>query len=118
MDADELAERMAEPWFDPAGFLSPPRGPPASASTGRNDTGDARRGVRRRLDPASQGLGLGKALVDAGLRHLRDGRARTRCSTSSPRTCQRSGSTREVGGELDVRSAPGGGTSVTLRVRT
>jgi mycothiol synthase len=76
MDADELAERMAEPWFDPAGLL-------VAAD------GDRLRGfhwTKRHsatlgevyvvgIDPASQGLGLGKVLVDAGLRHLRDGGA-------------------------------------------
>ena len=74
MDADELAERMAEPWFDPAGLLVVA-------------DGDRLRGfhwTKRHsatlgevyvvgIDPASQGLGLGKVLVDAGLRHLRDG---------------------------------------------
>ena len=76
MDADELAERMAEPWFDPAGLLVVA-------------DGDRLRGfhwTKRHsatlgevyvvgIDPASQGLGLGKVLVDAGLRHLRDGGA-------------------------------------------
>jgi mycothiol synthase len=74
MDADELAERMAEPWFDPAGLLVA-------------DSGDRLLGfhwTKRHsatlgevyvvgIDPAAQGLGLGKTLVDAGLRHLRDG---------------------------------------------
>ena len=76
MDAGELAERMAEPWFDPAGLLVA-------------DAGDRLLGfhwTKRHsatlgevyvvgIDPASQGLGLGKLLVDAGLRHLRDGGA-------------------------------------------
>ena len=76
MDAAELAERMAEPWFDPDGLLVA-------------DAGDRLLGfhwTKRHsatlgevyvvgIDPASQGLGLGKVLVDAGLRHLRDGGA-------------------------------------------
>jgi len=76
MDAGELAERMAEPWFDPAGLLVA-------------DDGDRLLGfhwTKRHsatlgevyvvgIDPSSQGLGLGKVLVAAGLRHLRDGGA-------------------------------------------
>ncbi len=76
MDAGELAERMAEPWFDPAGLLVA-------------DAGDRLLGfhwTKRHsatlgevyvvgIDPAAQGLGLGKLLVDVGLRHLRDGGA-------------------------------------------
>jgi mycothiol synthase len=76
MDAAELTERMAEPWFDPAGLLVA-------------DAGDRLLGfhwTKRHtstlgevyvvgIDPASQGQGVGKVLVDAGLRHLRDGGA-------------------------------------------
>jgi mycothiol synthase len=75
MDAAELAERMAEPWFDPAGLLVA-------------DDGDGLLGfhwTKRHLvtdgpdhgevyvvgiDPAAQGRGLGRTLTAAGLAHL------------------------------------------------
>ncbi len=71
MDAANLAERMAEPWFDPAGLLVA-------------DTGDGLLGFHWTkqhsevlgevyvvaVDPAAQGRGLGKALTAAGLAHL------------------------------------------------
>ena len=73
MDADNLAERMAEPWFDPAGLLVAP-------------DGDRLRGFHWTkqhspslgevyvvgIDPAAQGQGLGKLLTLAGLHHLGD----------------------------------------------
>jgi mycothiol synthase len=76
MDADGLAERMAEPWFDPAGLLVADAGDRLlgfhwtkrhSASLGEVYVVG--------IDPAAQGRGLGKVLVDAGLRHLREGGA-------------------------------------------
>lgn len=69
---EHLAERFAEPWFDPAGlFLA-------------FDEGGAARGFHWTkvhhdrlgevyvlgVDPAAQGSGLGKALTAAGLNHL------------------------------------------------
>lgn len=69
---EHLAERFAEPWFDPAGlFLA-------------FDEGGAMRGFHWTkvhhdrlgevyilgVDPAAQGSGLGKALTAAGLNHL------------------------------------------------
>jgi mycothiol synthase len=71
MDAADLAERMAEPWFDPAGLLVA-------------DTGDGLLGFHWTkqhsadlgevyvvaVDPAAQGRGLGRALTAAGLAHL------------------------------------------------
>jgi mycothiol synthase len=71
MDAANLAERMAEPWFDPAGLLVA-------------DTGDGLLGFHWTkqhsadlgevyvvaVDPAAQGRGLGRALTAAGLAHL------------------------------------------------
>jgi len=71
MDAANLADRMAEPWFDPAGLLVA-------------DTGDGLLGFHWTkqhspelgevyvvaVDPAAQGRGLGRALTAAGLAHL------------------------------------------------
>lgn len=85
--AADLSVRMAEPWFDPAGFLLA-----IEESTGRllgfhwtkvHDQQDAvdPDGGRREpvgevyvvgVEPEAHGLGLGKALTSAGLRHLRD----------------------------------------------
>jgi mycothiol synthase len=71
MDAANLAERMAEPWFDPAGLLV--------ADTGGGLLGfhwtkqhDAEHGEVYvvAVDPAAQGRGLGKTLTAAGLAHL------------------------------------------------
>jgi mycothiol synthase len=76
MDAAELAERMAEPWFDPAGLLVAAEGDRLLGFhwTKRHSATLGEVYVVG-IDPASQGLGLGKVLVDAGLRHLRDGGA-------------------------------------------
>jgi mycothiol synthase len=71
MDADDLAARMAEEWFDPAGLLVA-------------DTGDGLLGFHWTkqqdaalgevyvvaIDPSAQGKGLGRALTLAGLHHL------------------------------------------------
>ena len=71
MDADDLAARMAEDWFDPAGLLV--------ADTGTGLSGfhwtkqhDAELGEVYvvAIDPAAQGQGLGKVLTLAGLHHL------------------------------------------------
>lgn len=82
MDAANLAERMAEPWFDPDGLLlatSPSAGGgervlgfhwtkehPASAAGGPGPGEVYVVGI----DPAAQGRGLGKVLTLAGLQHL------------------------------------------------
>jgi mycothiol synthase len=72
LDAEGLAARMAEPWFDPAGLLVA-------------DSGDGLRGFHWTkqhssdlgevyvvaIDPAAQGQGLGRVLTLAGLEHLR-----------------------------------------------
>ncbi|GGO93630.1 hypothetical protein GCM10011584_32780 [Nocardioides phosphati] len=72
MDADRLAERRAEPWFDPAGLL---------VATDATDTlvgfhwtkvhanGHGEVYVVA-VDPSQHGRGLGRALLVAGLAHL------------------------------------------------
>ncbi|WP_446211588.1 mycothiol synthase [Micromonospora sp. IBSANI012] len=77
----DLRARLAEPWFDPAGFLLA-----AEEASGRllgfhwtkvhERPGSARIGEVYVLgvDPAAHGGGLGRALTTAGLAHLRDAR--------------------------------------------
>ena len=71
MDLAQLARRMAEPWFDPAGLLV------AEAEDGLlgfhwTKQHDARHGEVYvvGVDPAAQGRGLGRSLTLAGLHHL------------------------------------------------
>ena len=71
MDLDNLARRMAEPWFDPAGLLV------AEDSSGMlgfhwTKQHDARHGEVYvvGIAPAAQGRGLGKLLTLAGLHPL------------------------------------------------
>lgn len=83
--AADLRVRMAEPWFDPAGFLLA-----VESSTDRllgfhwtkvhDRPGSGRIGEVYVLgvDPSAHGGGLGKALTAAGLRHLRDRRGLNR----------------------------------------
>jgi mycothiol synthase len=71
MDAENLARRMAEPWFDPAGLLV---AEDASGVLGFHWTKqhDARQGEVYVVGvaPAAQGRGLGRLLTLAGLHHL------------------------------------------------
>lgn len=72
LDRDGLAERMAEPWFDPAGLLLAVDGDGTLLGfhwTKQHDrhTGEVYVvGIR----PAAQGRGLGRLLTVAGLQHL------------------------------------------------
>ena len=71
MDEANLARRMAEPWFDPAGLLV---AEDASGMLGFHWTKqhDERRGEVYVVGvaPRAQGRGLGRLLTLAGLRHL------------------------------------------------
>ena len=88
--ADDLALREAEAWFDPAGFFLAWQDPAPDASGGgqagprllgshwtkvhpAGEAGDAPVGEVYVLgiDPDAQGMGLGRALTDLGLAHLR-----------------------------------------------
>jgi mycothiol synthase len=78
IDAEDLAERMSEAWFDPAGFfLARPAEDPDGTVLGFHWTkehGDRLGEVYvLGVDPDAQGRGLAKALLLTGLAHLRDG---------------------------------------------
>ena len=71
MDADDLAARMAEEWFDPAGLLV------ADAGAGlrgfhwtKQHSAELGEVYVVAIDPAAQGQGLGRVLTLAGLHHL------------------------------------------------
>ncbi|MFD8085498.1 mycothiol synthase [Kitasatospora sp. NPDC059722] len=72
----DLADRLAEPWFDPAGFFLATRegkvvGFHWTKVHGATATEPALGEVYVvGVDPAEQGSGLGRALTAAGLRHL------------------------------------------------
>jgi mycothiol synthase len=74
MDAANLAERMAEPWFDPAGLLVADAGGPRHGLLGfhwtKQHSDDLGEVYVVAVDPAAQGRGLGRALTAAGLDHL------------------------------------------------
>ena len=73
MDADNLAERMAERWFDPAGLLVAPDGDRLLGfHWTKQHSPDLGEVYVVGIDPAAQGQGLGKLLTLAGLHHLRD----------------------------------------------
>jgi mycothiol synthase len=79
----DLRLREAEPWFDPAGFFLAWRGEPDDGGTllgshwtkvhppgdeGPDPVGEV---YVLGIDPDAQGMGLGRALTDLGLAHLR-----------------------------------------------
>ena len=74
MDAAELAERMAEDWFDPAGLLVADGGAHGDGLLGFHWTKRHSAGLGEvyvvGIDPAAQGRGLGRVLTVAGLAHL------------------------------------------------
>ncbi|MEQ6901600.1 mycothiol synthase, partial [Nocardioides sp. YIM 152588] len=72
LDEAGLAERMAEDWFDPAGLLIAVDAEGVVLGfhwTKRHDAANGEVYVVG-VSPAAQGLGLGRALTVAGLRHL------------------------------------------------
>ena len=83
MTRTDLELREAEPWFDPEGFLMAWRGDPDAGGellgshwTKVHPPGDAAEEAVGEIyvlgiDPGAQGLGLGRALTDLGLAHLR-----------------------------------------------
>jgi mycothiol synthase len=71
MDAAELAERMAEPWFDPAGLLLATEGDRLLGfHWTKQHSPDLGEVYVVGIDPDAQGRGLGKLLTLAGLHHL------------------------------------------------
>jgi mycothiol synthase len=73
MDAEELAERMVEPWFDPEGLFVAMTDDDRMLGFHWTKRHSAALGEVYvvGIDPDAQGLGLGRTLVDLGLRHLR-----------------------------------------------
>jgi mycothiol synthase len=72
MDADNLAERMAEPWFDPAGLLLAERNGRVIGFHWTKRHSDRLGEVYVvGIDPSVQGIGLGRIVTIAGLEHLR-----------------------------------------------
>ncbi len=74
MDAANLAERMAEPWFDPAGLLVADRrfDRLLGFHWTKQHSPELGEVYVVGIDPAAQGRGLGKLLTLAGLHHLAD----------------------------------------------
>jgi mycothiol synthase len=71
MDAANLAERMSQPWFDPAGLLVADAGDRlAGFHWTKQHSSTLGEVYVVAVDPAAQGRGLGRALTAAGLDHL------------------------------------------------
>ncbi len=66
----DLAERMAEPWFDPNGFFLATRAGKLVGFHWTKVEGGLGEVYVVGVDPAEQGSGLGRALTAVGLRHL------------------------------------------------
>lgn len=76
MDEANLAERMAEPWWDPAGLLLAEDDDGVLGFHWTKQHGPELGEVYVvGIDPAAQGRGLGRLLTLAGLHHLVDGGA-------------------------------------------
>jgi mycothiol synthase len=67
---DDLAERTGAGWFDPAGLLLAWRGDELLGFHWTKVEGDVGEVYVLGIDPSAQGLGLGRALLRAGLAHL------------------------------------------------
>jgi mycothiol synthase len=71
MDAANLAERMAEPWFDPAGLLVADEGDRLLGfHWTKQHSPELGEVYVVAVDPAAQGRGLGRAITAVGLDHL------------------------------------------------
>lgn len=71
MSSADLAARMAEPWFDPAGLLiAEVDGEPAGFHWTKQHSPETGEVYVVGIAPAGQGRGLGRALTVTGLRHL------------------------------------------------
>ena len=71
LDAAGLAERMAEPWFDPAGLLVASEGDRMLGfHWTKQHSAELGEVYVVGIDPAAQGRGLGRILTLAGLHHL------------------------------------------------
>lgn len=71
-DARDLTQRLAEPWFDPAGFFLATRGDRLVGFHWTKVEDGSGEIYVLGIDPAEQGSGLGKALALIGLNHMRD----------------------------------------------
>jgi mycothiol synthase len=77
MDAEDLAARMAEPWFDPGGLLLAERdGRLVGFHWTKQHSTELGEVYVVSVAPEAQGGGLGRLLTLAGLHHLADGGAR------------------------------------------
>ncbi|QZY28808.1 mycothiol synthase [Nocardioides coralli] len=71
MTAEDLAERMAEPWFDPSGLLvAVDEGRLLGFHWTKAHSAEVGEVYVVGIDPSAQGMGLGRALTRAGLAHL------------------------------------------------